>query len=166
MHKDLIDSYKRVCSSCWSQGEAYEKMVKQPAPRYYISAKQAYQVLSPMVRGDFTRFNRMGPMKQRMYTALFEEVVKLAESPLFFNKSLRFIVQHAVAKPAPEFFISPGRAQHLRRWLKSGIIDNEGRIVQHRLPSYIRTLESHNQRNKEKRQWMSEKISEEQRQTP
>ena len=157
LYKDLIDAYKAVAPTCWSQQQAYERMVKQPAPRYYVTAKQAYQVIARMVKGDFEYVNMMLPLRRKMYYALYDEFVSLCEKPMFYGKSVWFIIQHAVARPAAEFYISPDRAKHLRSWLKSGVIDNEGKIDQSRLPSYARTREYQRlkrQKRKERKQWM------------
>lgn len=164
MYEDLMEAYKKVAPHCWTQQQAYERMVKQPAPRYYVTAKQAYQIIARMVKGDFERVNMMLPLRRRMYYTLFDEFVSLCEKPMFYNKSVWFIIQHAVERPAPEFFISPERAKHLRSWLKSGIIDDEGKVDQSRLPSYVRTREYHRmkrEQRKEKQKWIAEKMSEE-----
>ena len=145
---DLIAAYKAVAPFCWSQKEAHERMVKQPAPRYYVTAKQAYQVIAPMIKGDFERVNDMLPTRRRMYYCLFDEVIKMMEKPQFYNKSLKYIMQFAVIRPAPEFFLSPSRAWHIRYWLKNGTIDADGRVDEEKLPSYARTREYH--RNKKK----------------
>lgn len=163
MHRDLIEAYKRVAPTCWSQGEAYQRMVKEPAPRYYVTAKQAYQVISQMVKGDFERVNMMLPLRRKMYFSLYDEFVSLCEKPMYYNKSVWFIMQHAVARPAPEFFISPERAKHIRCWLKNGVIDDEGKIDESRLPSYVRTREYQRQKRERRLKWMSERTSEETR---
>ena len=156
-YHDLIEAYKRVAPNCWTQYEAYERMVKEPAPRYYVSAKQAYQVMSHMVKGDFERVNMMLPLRRRMYYSLYDEFVSLCEKPMYYNKSLWFIVQHAVARPAPEFFISAERAKHIRSWLKSGVLDEDGKIDQTRIPSYVRTREYQRKKREERKKWMSER---------
>lgn len=163
MYHDLIEAYKQVAPHCWTQQEAYVRMVKQPAPRYYVTAKQAYQVIAHMVRGDFERVNMMLPLRRRMYYTLFDEFVALCEKPTFYGKSVWFIIQHAVERPAPEFFISPERAKHVRSWLKSGVIDEEGRVDDSRLPSYRRTREYQRRKReerKERKRWIAEKMSE------
>lgn len=162
MYKDLMDAYKKVAPLCWTQQEAYNRMVKQPAPRYYVTAKQAYQVIARMAKGDFERVNMMLPLRRRMYYTLFDEFVRLCEKPTFYGTSVWFIVQHAVERPAPEFFISPERAKHLRIWLKSGVIDDDGRVDERRLPSYVRTREYQRKKRierKEWKKWIAEKMS-------
>ena len=161
LQHDLIEAYKQVYGKCWSQKEAYERMVKQPAPRYYVTAKQAVQVLSPMFKGDFEMVNMMMPRRRRMYYCLYNETVKLIEKPMFYKKSLSFVVQFAVTQPAPEFFMSPSRARQIRAWLKNGGIDEEGKVDQTKIKTYARRLESYYRQKEEKARWMSERMSEE-----
>lgn len=124
---DLINAYNQVAPHCLMQDDAYRKAVKQPAPRYYISAKQAAQVLSPMVRGDFTRVDMMIPNRRRMYYSLFEKVLELSEKRAFVGKSLLYITRFAVLSPAPEFFIGGDSFRVLRSYLKNGHYDDDGR---------------------------------------
>lgn len=164
LYVDLINAYKAVCGQCWTQQQAYERMVKQPAPRYYVTPKQAYQVIARMVKGDFEFVNMMLPLRRKMYYALYDEFVSLCENPMYYNKSVWFIIQHAVVRPAAEFYVSPERAKHIRCWIKSGVIDDEGKIVESRLPSYARTREYQRKKRERKRKWMLEKMSGETRQ--
>lgn len=141
MQEDLIAAYKAVSGTCWTQREAYEKMVKQPAPRYYITPKQALQVLSPMVKGDFERVNMMMPRKRRMYYSLYEVVMKLSEQRSFMGKKLYYILRYAVTQPAPEFFIGANRARQIRGWLKNGSIGPSGKVDEEKVPCYARARE-------------------------
>lgn len=125
---DLIKAYNQVAYTCYSQAEAYKKAVKQPAPRYYITPKQAAQVISRMVRGDFELVNMMRPNKKRMYYSLMEKVTELSEKRAFIGKSLIYIVQFAVASPAPEFFTAPENMRCIRSYLKNGHFDDDGRM--------------------------------------
>ena len=135
---DLIKAYNSVAPHCWSQREAYRKAVLQPAPRYYVSAKQAAQVISPMVRGNFNRVNMMMPNRRRMYYSLFQKVIELSEKRCFIGKSLAYIMQFAVASPAPEFFCSPDVLHMVRSFLKNNHYDEDGKVigVKHRAANY------------------------------
>ena len=135
---DLIKAYNRVAPTCLMQSQAWEKTVKQPAPRYYITAKQALQVLSPMMQGDFTHVDMMIPNKRRMYYSLYEKTIELSEKRAFVGKSLTYIVQFAVASPAPEFFITSSSFRVIRSALKNNRYDDEGRMVnaKHRERAY------------------------------
>lgn len=160
MQKDLIKAYGQVCDSCWSQWEAYEKMIRQPAPRYYVSPKQAFQVISPMVKGNFEKVNKMQPRKRRMYYSLYRTMIRLSSKPSFYGQSLWYIMQFAVNEPAPEFFIGEQRARQIRRWLKKDIIDENGKVDDSKLKCYQTSRETKRKiREKKKRKkWMSEKI--------
>ena len=126
---DLIKAYNKVAPTCLMQNDAYKKTVKQPAPRYYITAKQALQVLSPMVRGDFSKVDMMIPNKRRMYYSLLEKVIELSEKRAFVGKPLSYIVQFAVTSPAPEFFIGAGSFRVIRWAIKSNRYNDEGKLV-------------------------------------
>jgi hypothetical protein len=141
---DLIKAYNSVAYTCLTQLEAYKKAVKQPAPRYYVSPKQALQVISPMVKGDFERVDMMMPNRKRLYYSLFEKVVELSEKRAFIGKSLLYICQFAVASPAPEFFVSPRAIDNVRRFLKNGYFDDSGKVcveIPYRTRSYERLKE-------------------------
>ena len=129
MQDDLIDAYIKVCNEAkpWSQKDAYRLTVKQPAPRYYVSAKQAYQIIARMVRGDFSQVDTFQENRRRMYYSIFDRVMKLSESPLYMGMKLWHIIPFAVASPAPEFFITPKVAEQIRGMIKNGKIDDSGR---------------------------------------
>lgn len=150
---DLIKAYNKVALSCLTQEDAYRKAVKQPAPRYYISAKQALQVISPMVQGDFSRVDTMIPNKKRMYYSLYEKVIELSEKRAFIGKSLTYIVKFAVCQPAPEFFIKGSSFRVIRSALLNNHYDDEGRMVnaKHRERSY-RKLKKKREREKLRRE--------------
>ena len=106
MREDLMVAYRNVYTTCHSQMEAWEKTRKQPAPRFYISPKRAYLMLSNMVQGDFSKVDALPSLKRQMFYDLFNIVNELSQKKEFIGKSLWFLCQFAVAKPAPEFYIS------------------------------------------------------------
>lgn len=126
---DLIKAYNKVAPYCWSQLEAYERAVRQPAPRYYVSARQAAQILSPMVRGDFSKVDKMSERRKQLYYSLFQKVVELSEKRRFYGQSLQYIVDFAVCQPAPQFFVSASSIAHIRSFLKRGLYDDDGKPV-------------------------------------
>lgn len=136
---DLIKAYNKVAPTCFKQVDAYRKAVKEPAPRYYVTPKQAAQIISPMVRGDFSRFNKMSPNRKRMYYSLFLKVIELSEKRAFIGKSLIHIMEYAVLCPAPEFFINKEALAKTRGLLKCGYIDDSGKAsVPYRVKAYER----------------------------
>lgn len=109
--------------------EACNRAVKHPAPRYYITPKQAFQVISPMMKGNFIYVNAMSDNKRRMYHSLFKVVVDMSEKREYRDKSLWYIVQHAVNTPAPEFFLAGNTMYRIRLMIKKGYIQDDGRCV-------------------------------------
>lgn len=106
IREDLMEAYREVYVHCHRQGEAYEKTVTHAAPRFYITPKQAYRVMRRMVRGDFSKVEKMCPLKQKMYLELFGKLQEMTQKKEYMGKSLWFICQFLVAQPASEFFIS------------------------------------------------------------
>jgi hypothetical protein len=160
MQRDLIEAYKRVYSSCWTQKQAYERMVDEPAPRYYVSPKQASVILSPMMKGDFVRVDMMMPLRREMYYSLYHEVIKLCERREFIGKSLSYIMKFAVTQPAPKFYISPTRAKIIRSYIRNGVFDENGRVRDEKLPSYIICREKKRVQYQARKKWMLERMSE------
>ena len=105
--EDLMKVYRTVAPHCHLQKEAWEKVVSSPAPRYYVSARQAWDRLRRMVVGDFSVVDKMKPIKQRLYYSLFNKYIELSQKKQFAGKSLWFVCQFLVVEPAPEFFMQP-----------------------------------------------------------
>ena len=106
MREDLMKAYREVCAKCHSQHEAYVKTVRHPAARFYITPKQAYNILRMMVRGGFSVIENMPPTNKRMYMDLFGILQKQSQKKEFIGKSLWFCCQFLVTQPAPEFYMS------------------------------------------------------------
>ena len=132
MQDDLIKAYCKACDGgAWTMQDACNKAVKMPAPRFYISPKQAYLVISPMMKGDFERVDLLNPLKREMYYELFDVVTRLVEKREFIGKSLWYIMPYAVIQPASQFFISGHTLYCIRRDMKTGRINDEGRQTPH-----------------------------------
>lgn len=127
LYKDLLKAYSKVCGTCWTQMEAYERVVKLPAPRFYISEKQAYQVISKMLKGDFSSVNRFEPNRRRMYYDLLNKTMELSEKRGYIGKPLCYVVRYAVKEPAPEFYMEPLTFLKIYNGLKNGTIREDGR---------------------------------------
>lgn len=120
MRSDMMKVYNEVYSSCWSQREAWEKTIHHKAPRFYISPKQAYEVLRPMFFcHDFSLVNSMKPTRKRLYEALYEIVKDMTQKREFIGKSLWHICKYAVMQEAPEFFVDWEAMRKIFRWQKA-----------------------------------------------
>lgn len=104
---DLMAAYRAVYRNCWTQKEAWKKTAEHPAPRYYVTAKEAYEKLRRMVRGDMSVVDRMGKSKRRMYYSLYKTLIRLTEKREYSTQSLWFLCPILVSQPAPEFFMEP-----------------------------------------------------------
>ena len=104
--------YREVVADCpqgTSQTEVYEKVVKHPAPRFYVDPRMAHLVISPMMRGDNSPLEKMGALKRQMYHDLYDVVMRLTQVKRFWHKSIYYILKEAVLEPAPRFYISSDR---------------------------------------------------------
>nr|DAQ00412.1 MAG TPA: hypothetical protein [Caudoviricetes sp.] len=111
--EDIMKVYGEIALTCHSQQEAYIKVASHPAPRYYVSPKQAFERLRRMVVGDFSVVDAMTEPRRRMYYSLFEKLKKVSQRKEFIGQSLHFICQFLVSEPAPEFFLSPVSVQYI-----------------------------------------------------
>lgn len=102
---DLLEAYRQVAPYCLTQQQAWEHTVKSPAPRYYVSHKQAFQKVAKMIKGDFSEVNSMKPLRQSMYYSLYQTTLKMIDKREFAGKSLHYIMQFVICQPAPSFFI-------------------------------------------------------------
>lgn len=107
MYDELLKVYCKVCRDyeCRTQAEAFERTVRHPASRYFVESRRAYQNIYPMLRGDFSRLEKMKPLRQEMYRSLFEVVMRLSQKRQFWGKSPYYIVKFAILEPAPRFYI-------------------------------------------------------------
>lgn len=127
MQDDLIKAYCKACEGSWTMQQACDRAVKMPAPRFYITPKHAYSVISPMMKGDFEMVNLKLPLRRKMYYELFDVVVRLSEKREFIGKSLWYIMQFAVLQPASQFFIKGHSLYCLRQDMRMGRVSDDGR---------------------------------------
>jgi len=131
LYSDLIKAYCKACPGSWTMHDACAKAVKMPAPRFYVTPKQAYQVISRMVKGDLDMLEILNPLRRKMYYELFDVVMKLTERREFIGKSLWYIMPYAVTQPASEFFLNPHSLYCIRNDMKAGRISEEGKGRKH-----------------------------------
>lgn len=107
MYDELMKVYCKVLREfdVRTQTEAFERTVRHPASRFFIDTRRAYQNIYPMLRGDYSRLEKMKPLRQEMYKALFDVVMRLSQKRQFWGKSPYYIVRFAVLEPAPRFYI-------------------------------------------------------------
>lgn len=110
--------YREVVADCpmgTTQTEVYNMVVQHTAPRFYIDARRAHLVISPMMRGDMSAIDRLSPLKRQMYLDLFDTVMRLTQKKGFWGKSTYFILKEAILEPAPRFYVSWKRMEQIWR---------------------------------------------------
>lgn len=126
MRQALWEAYRDVYRHCWTQNEAWKRTVRHPAPRFYVSPKQARLVVAPLLRGDFSQLEKMSPEKKKMYREIYERVLQAAQRPEFVGKSLNYIIPHIVSQPAPEFYLEVETIRKTFRFIRQGIYQING----------------------------------------
>ena len=107
MYDELMAVYRKVLKDydCHTQAEAFDRTVRHPASRFFVEPRRAYQNIYPMLRGDYSKIEQMKPLRQEMYKALYDVVMRLSQKRQFWGKSPYYIVKFAVTEPAPRFYI-------------------------------------------------------------
>lgn len=107
MYDELMKVYCKVLMEfeVRTQTEAFERTVRHPASRFFVEPRRAHQNIYPMLRGDYSRLEKMKPLRQEMYRALYDTVMRLSQKRQFWGKSPYYIVKFAVLEPAPRFYV-------------------------------------------------------------
>ena len=121
MYDELMKVYCKVLREfdVRTQTEAFERTVRHPASRFFIETRRAYQNIYPMLRGDFSRIEKMKPLRQEMYRALYDVVMRLSQKRQFWGKSPYYIVKFAILEPAPRFYIGVEKMRKVFRERRS-----------------------------------------------
>ena len=118
--KDLMATYEKVGNKGMTQKQAYDLTVRHPAPRYYVTPKQARQILAKMFKGDFSEVAKMTENRRRLYASLFDTTVRLMKRRGYKDKTLNYVIQFAVLEPAPEFFVNWRAFQKIFQCVQDG----------------------------------------------
>lgn len=129
MKDDLMKVFREVSGSycCRNNWEAWKRVVEHPAPRFYVDARRAHHVISPMLHGDRSKLEELSPLKREMYEALFDTVMRLWQKNAYWGKSLNYVLQFAVMEPAPRFYINAYRMGQIwrERTRRKGKVNSE-----------------------------------------
>lgn len=129
MREDLMRCYREIAPNCITQAGAWRKTVLHPAPRYYVSARQAYQQINLYLQGRTEEIDKMKPLHRERWMCLIQEVLKIAQEPEHQGKPLTELTKIAVERPAPQFFIQPERMKSLFRNTKYNRYDKNGILI-------------------------------------
>lgn len=92
-----------------TQQEAIMKVIKMPTTRYWVSLYEVYREILNIVHHR-PPSPHMRPMRRKRIEDIWKIYSELASKPTFKGCSVFFIVQFAIAEPAPEFYLSYNRA--------------------------------------------------------
>lgn len=108
----VLREFHRMAARCASisMSALMPRVVKQPAPRFWVSEERATIVVSAMLRGlQVTR--GMGQWKRRMFAEICRRVQSLRQQHA--TSPLVWLVREVVNSPAPEYYMSPRSAQNI-----------------------------------------------------
>lgn len=117
MKRDLMKVYREVVKNYEFKHneDAFDLVVRHPAPRFYVCSRRALQHLSPLTRGDRSGLEKLSPLKREMYEALFATVMRLWQEEKYWGQTLNYVLRFAVQEPAPRFYIGKDRMEQIWR---------------------------------------------------
>lgn len=117
----LYEAYKKAFRIAHSHKEAIDIAINSAAPHFFCSQQWAYKTILCLLRGEHlpTDTNR-----QQEYYDIFRKFRTLSRLPRYQGMSVKTIVSHAVAEPAPRFYIANTNAEQIicrmRRYYQAG----------------------------------------------
>lgn len=111
----------------------YEMVSFAPASRFFVSARQAYRVISRMLGGEPMPKMRHG--KQRMYAEILARVRReMSQSPPHVGRSggaVRKAVAKVVRQPAPEMYVGIRQVSYIISKEKRKCYEERKRRLRH-----------------------------------
>ena len=118
--EEMLRIYQLVAPDCWNQRQAYERVVKHAAPRFYILPHTLYVALYQVLNGKTKGFKFSKPVQLRMYEELLNRVIRKSQDPAYEGWSLYKLCEETILEPAPEFYCEPNTfRQMLYVWRKA-----------------------------------------------
>lgn len=119
-NKDLIQTYRSILHNCTGHidiKDVYEKLIRHPAKRFWVSEKRASIVVSQMLKG--ISIDYMRPERKEMYKEICNRVKQLMKRKP--NLSVYELTFEVVSQPAPSFYLTARTAQQIiykirRKW--------------------------------------------------
>lgn len=121
---DLMRAFRLSLHGCRviSMTEIFNRVVKTPSKRFWVSEERAAEVISAMFAGR--SFPNMRVNRKRMFDEIFRRAVALRGiNP---RMSVYDIAITVVNQPAPEFYFTPGSAKVIIYKIKRGFYDRHG----------------------------------------
>lgn len=103
---EMMAVYREVAPECFTQKQAFNKVVKHKASRFYVLPHAVYCALKGAFYGT-GEIKTKAPSAKRMYLELYKRLLDMSRDPFHEGESLRELCSKVVLQPAPEFYISP-----------------------------------------------------------
>lgn len=129
MISDLLDVYNEVAPDSLTPAIAYERVVKHPAKRFYITPKQVYQRVNNYIKGKTEVITSLKPIQQQQFYDLIKVMIRLQRQGCNRDKGLMHLCRLAVMEPAPRFYIKPTTFSTILSQYIQGQLDEYGRSV-------------------------------------
>ena len=100
-----------------SHQEAVRKAVESPTSRYWVSLYEVYREILNKVHHR-EQSHHMKDIRRKQIDDIYRIYEDLSQKPTFKGCSVFFIVQFAIAEPAPQFYLSYSRALAIIRRIK------------------------------------------------
>ena len=133
---EIMDAYRRIFNLYGGHvgvRTLYEMVSFAPASRFFVSARQAYRVISRMLCG--APMPKMRPTNLRMYNEILARVkAELSQSPhnsQFSQSSIRKAVAKVVRQPAPEMYVGIRQVSYIISKEKRKCYEERKRRLRH-----------------------------------
>ena len=137
---EIMDAYRRIFKLYGGRvgvRTLYEMVSFAPASRFFVSARQAYRVISRMLYGD--HMPKMRPTNLRMYNEILSRVkAELSQTPPLgeagrglSQSSIRKAVAKVVRQPAPEMYVGIRQVSYIISKEKRKCYEERKRRLRH-----------------------------------
>ena len=104
--EEMISVYRKVAPECWTQKQAFERVVNHPASGFFILPQTACNVVRNMYWGRSDHIRRRSGNQARMYEEIYRRIMEKSQKPEYSGMSLMGLCTIVVDEPAPEFYMS------------------------------------------------------------
>lgn len=102
------DRIIRESGSGTSSREVCRRVANAPAPRYYVTARRAIEVVWRIHNGK--PMNRQRSLRGDMYADIYKRALAMMKDT---GRGLANCVSRIIEKPAPSFYVSPGTVRNI-----------------------------------------------------
>lgn len=120
LYSDFMEAYRKVLPHCYTQEQCWEKLNHYPAPRFYITPRQCYNVLLGMHHDKEEFLARQQLVKRRLYEDIYDTTLRLSGRWRYQGMSLSQISEFVVVQPAKSFYVERRTMEKIYSFMKAG----------------------------------------------